>query len=196
MKRKVITIWIFFSSLLYSFSPIDYRVPTDDSPFWKAHYDIPAITAVVVVGIASYEGSQSRLGKTAWKSLDAAIISTLFTTGFKNLTRRVRPYYTDNPNFWDEKGQSFPSQHVSGLTALVTPFILEYKEDYPLVHLLWALPAHQMVGRVKSQAHWQTDVLAGFAIGTISGLIAHHNDTPFILQITPQSLQLGFKHKF
>jgi undecaprenyl-diphosphatase len=175
---------------------IDYRIEEESSSFWKAHYDIPAITAVMVVGLAGYEGGKSRLGKTAWKSIDAAVLSTLLTTGFKHLTRRVRPYYTDNPNFWHEKGRSFPSQHVSGLTALVTPFVLEYQEEYPLVHLLWALPAHQMIGRVKSQAHWQSDVLAGFALGVVSGLVAHHNDTPLLFSITPEALQVGFKHKF
>lgn len=179
-----------------SFSMIDSYVEKDESSFWKSHYDIPAYSALIVVGIAGYEGTQTRLGKTAWKSIDAAIFSSLATQGLKVLTRRVRPRYTDNPNFWEEKGTSFPSQHVAGMTAIITPFVLEYQEDYPLVHLLWALPVHQMIGRVKLHAHWQSDVLAGFAIGAISGLVAHHNETPFILNITPDSMQVGFKHRF
>ena len=148
------------------------------------------------MGLSLYEGSESRLGKTAWKSLDATIISTIFTEAFKQTTRRMRPRWGDNSNVWFEKGNSFPSQHVSSMTAMVTPFILEYKEDYPLVHLLWALPVHQMLGRVKAQAHWQTDVLAGFGVGLISGLTAHYNDTPFILGVTPDAISIGFKHKF
>jgi len=197
LRLKIATLLlIFLSTHLCAFNMIDYKVTKDESPFWKAHYDIPAYSAVLVLGIAGYEGSQTRLGKTAWKSIDAAVMATTITSGLKYLTRRVRPYYTDNPNFWDEKGRSFPSQHVAGMTALVTPFILEYQEDHPLVHLLWALPVHQMVGRVKSHAHWQTDVLAGFAVGAISGLVAHHNETPFILDLTPQSLSIGLKYKF
>ena len=151
---------------------------------------------VGIIGLSLYEGSESRLGNTAWKSLDATIISTVFTESFKSLSRRMRPRYTDNPDFWLEKGHSFPSQHVASMTAMVTPFILEYQDDYPLIHLLWALPVHQMLGRVKAQAHWQTDVLAGFLIGAISGKIAYDIDTPLLLNLTSDGIVIGWKHKF
>ena len=176
---------------------IDKRVsqPTNSS-FWTSHEDIPAYTMVGIIGLSLYEGNESRIGKTAWKSIDALIVSTLFTETFKSLSRRMRPRYTDNPNFWLEKGHSFPSQHVASMTAMVTPFILEYQDDYPLIHLLWGLPAHQMLGRVKAQAHWQTDVIAGFLIGAISGKIAYNMDSSILLNVSSDGVVVGWKHKF
>ena len=197
---KIFLLSILISSNLYPYINIfDKKIEKDNLFFWRSHYNIPLYSSILITTLALYEGSNSRLGKTAWKSLDAGVISAIFTISFKNMTKRYRPIWNDNPNLWrvmeDEEG-SFPSQHVAGLTALITPFIMEYKKDYPLVHLLWALPIHQMIGRVKAQAHWQTDVLAGFGVGLISGLTAYYNDTPFILGITPKSISIGFKHKF
>ena len=57
--------------------------------------------------------------------------------------------------------------------ALVTPYMLEYGPDQPAVYLLALLPLYVGVGRVKAQAHWQTDVIAGWAVGGLSGWYAH-----------------------
>jgi len=201
LKIKAVIIGVLLlNTMLYPyFNVLDKMVEKDDATFWKSHYDVPYYASAAVLGLAFYEGEKSRLGKTAWKSIDAGLLSAMITFGLKNHTRRTRPIWNDNPNLWqamdDEEG-GFPSQHVAGTTALVTPFILEYQKDYPMVHLLWAFPIHQMVGRLKAQAHWQTDVLAGFGVGLISGLVAHHNDTPLLLSIAPDALSVGFKHKF
>ena len=91
---------------------------------------------------------------------------------------------------------SFFSGHVSGMTALVTPYILEYQEDYPWVSLLWAFPLHQMGGRIKAQAHWQSDVIVGALVGFASGYWAHKRESPLILYFDSDKVVMGLKHKF
>jgi len=193
---KIFVILIFLGTNLYSFT-IDKRVsaPTDNA-FWKSHYDIPQYSAIGVLGFALYQGNDTRIGKTAWKSVESAIGATLMTEVLKTLTRRRRPTWTDDPQVWQTGGASFPSLHVASLTALITPFVLEYQDDYPMVHLLWGLSAHQMIGRVKAQAHWQSDVLGGLAVGLLSGYLAHNQESPLLLYYSEDKVIMGLKHRF
>jgi membrane-associated phospholipid phosphatase len=109
---------------------------------------------------------------------------------------RVRPRDTDSPNDWFEDGKSFPSGHVAGMTAIVTPYVLEYQDEYPIVHALWLLPAYQMVGRVKAQAHWQSDVIVGALVGFASGYFAHHLEYPFTLYFVDGHAVAGLRYSF
>jgi undecaprenyl-diphosphatase len=194
--KKVLKLWVLLSiQMLWSFD-LDVKVQLDEGGFWGSHYDIPKALILGAVGMAVYEGTESRLGKTAWKSMDAGILSQILTEGTKHLTGRLRPREAQTPNQWGKGGKSFFSGHVSGTTALVTPFILEYKDDYPLVQLLWALPLHQMGGRVKAQAHWQSDVIVAALVGYASGYWAHQRDTPFLLSFSSDKVVIGWKHKF
>jgi hypothetical protein len=46
------------------------------------------------------------------------------------------------------------------------------------------------IARMEGQAHWETDVLAGFALGTAFGYCAHHRDSLLVLSGMPHS---GFR---
>jgi undecaprenyl-diphosphatase len=46
---------------------------------------------------------------------------------------------------------------------------------------------------MKTQGHWQTDVLASFALGTATGYFAHSRESPFILSVLPHSVSIGIK---
>lgn len=193
--KSIFILLSLISSLLLS-NNFDHKVPLEDTGFWGAHYDVPKYSAVGLLLLATYEGSESRLGKTTWQSLDAGLMSQVVTEGLKISTGRLRPRDTDSPNDWGQGGKSFVSGHVSGMTALVTPFVLEYQEDYPLVHLLWALPMYQMAGRVKAQAHWQSDVLGAAVVGFLSGYWVHSRDTSLLLYFNEGHTFIGFKHSF
>ncbi|MEA1954854.1 MAG: phosphatase PAP2 family protein [Campylobacterota bacterium] len=196
--KKVSSIIIFLllcSNTIFAFE-LDKKVTLDEDGFWGAHYDIPKYATIGILAAAAYEGTESRFGKTAWKSLDAGLMSQLLAEGSKRITGRLRPRHTDSPSEWFEDGKSFFSGHVSGMTALVTPFVLEYKDDSPWVHLLWALPLHQMGGRVKAQAHWQSDVIVGALVGFASGYWAHERESPLILYFDGDKVVMGLKHRF
>ena len=82
------------------------------------------------------------------------------------------------------------------MSAIVTPFVLEYGHDYPGVYALELLPVYDAIARVKVQAHWQTDVLAGFALGTLTGYYAHSRDIPLILGVLPKGFTVGIRKSF
>ena len=123
------------------------------------------------------------------------LISAVATTGGKYVFTRARPSQTDDPNQWFKGGHrySFPSGEVGAMSAIVTPMILEYRHDHPWVWALELLPAYDAVARMKVRGHWQTDVLAGFAIGSLAGYYAHSRDTPWTLGVLPHGVSVGFR---
>ena len=166
-------------SLAQSHGPlgIDRPVTFDDSGIYKRHTQllIQDLTFVAIVGGALWEGGDSRLGKTYWQSLDSAALGAVASTGLKYVFTRKRPSQTNDPNMWFKgKGNySFPSGEVTFMSAAVTPFVLEYGHDHPLVYALELLPLYDAIARVKVHAHWQSDVLAGWALGFGAGYLAH-----------------------
>ncbi|WP_309568808.1 hypothetical protein [Paraburkholderia sp. BL6669N2] len=48
--------------------------------------------------------------------------------------------------------------------SFVTPFIVHYERRYPAVRALELLPLYDGIARMKSHAHWQTDVLGGWML--------------------------------
>jgi len=85
---------------------------------------------------------------------------------------------------------------VALVSAAVTPFVLEYGMDHPAVYALAAVPAYDAIARMKVQAHWQSDVIAGFALGAAAGYYAYHRDTPLILGMMPRQVTVGLKKRF
>jgi undecaprenyl-diphosphatase len=129
--------------------------------------------------------------------VDSLALSTVLAEGGKRVFGRLRPSETDDPNQWFKSGgRSFPSGEVAEISAIVTPYVLEYGADHPGAYALEVLPVYDAIARMKVQAHWQTDVLAGFAIGSASGYLAHKRDTPFILGVLPRGFSVGLKQTF
>jgi membrane-associated phospholipid phosphatase len=179
---------------------IDHLVRFDNSGIYKRHTQllVQDLTFLAIVGGGLWEGGDSRLGKTYWQSIDAAALGAVSSTGLKYVFERSRPSQTNDPNQWFKgKGHySFPSGEVTFLSAAVTPFVLEYGSEHPAVYALELLPLYDSVARVKVHAHWQSDVIAGFALGFGAGYLAHRQDSPWILRAMPGSVQVGFKAKF
>jgi len=182
-----------------SLAQIDHKVALDHSGFWShsTQEAVEAVTLATIVGGSLWEGGDSRLGRTYWQSIDSVALGAVGSTTGKYVFTRARPSQTDNPNKWFQgKGHySFPSGEATFESAAVTDFVLEYGHDQPAVYALELLPLYVGVGRVKAQAHWQTDVLAGWALGFGSGYLAHEHG-PWALQVMPHGVQAGFKTHF
>jgi undecaprenyl-diphosphatase len=175
---------------------IDSRLSYDNSGIWARSNQnavIDSMMAIVGVG-ALWEGGENRLGKTLWQSVDAGVFSGVAATALKFVFSRGRPSQTSDPNQWfTGHGQSFPSGEVTTTSSLVTPFVLEYGRDHPAVYALELLPIYDGIARMKTRGHWQTDVLAGFALGTVAGYLLHRPGTPIILSILPHGFEIGFR---
>lgn len=178
---------------------IDSRLSYDNSGIWARSNQnalIDSMMAVVGAG-ALWEGGNDRLGKTFWQSVDAGVFSGFAEIGLKYAFSRERPSQTSDPSKWfTGHGQSFPSGEVTTTSSLVTPFVLEYGHDHPAVYALELLPIYDGIARMKTWGHWQTDVLAGFALGTAAGYLLHRPGTPIILSVLPHGFAIGFKKEF
>jgi len=181
-------------------SHVDHRVGFDASGAWNPNIYRGVVGALTVaqIGGAIWEGSETRFGKTMWQGVDSEIIGGVTAAAGKYIFTRVRPSTTDNPCLWFQGGSnySFPSGEASVAAALVTPYVLEYGSENPAAYALLLLPLYVGAGRIKNQAHWQTDVLAGWAVGGLSGWYAHSRDVPIMIQLLPRGFEIGFKKQF
>lgn len=178
---------------------IDSRPDFNEQGIWSRGKQ-RAVERLVVGGAiagALWEGSDSRMGKTFWQSVDSYILGQAGYAVLNSSFRRLRPSQTDDPNQWFKSGgHSFPSGEVTAISSVVTPFVLEYRSDHPAVYALEILPLYDAIARMKSRAHWQTDVLAGWALGTAAGYYAQSRNQPFTVMILPQGLTVGWRKSF
>jgi hypothetical protein len=203
-RRQFSVAGVLLGALLLFISPgvavadIDHKVEKDDSGIWaRSNQNVLRYGALVVnVSMALYEGDGSRLGHTSWQSMDSVITSSVITEIGKRVFGRQRPADTNDPNEWFSGGKSFPSGEVAEISSIVTPYVLEYRHDQPMVYALELLPVYDAIARVKVQAHWQTDVIAGFAIGTGAGYWAHEQAIPFTVRVMPHGITVGLKTRF
>jgi undecaprenyl-diphosphatase len=179
---------------------LDHRLDFDDSGIWDESVQDAVLYGLIGAEIAGafWQGGDTRVGRVLWQSIDASSAGFLTGEVMKRVFTRVRPSDADDPDLWFEGGSndSFPSGSVIAVTSIVTPFVLEYRKDHPAIYALELLPVYMAIGRLKAQEHWQTDVIAGFAIGTAWGVLAHRRESPFILNLLPDGVQVGFSKRF
>lgn len=201
-RAMIPSLLIFSANVFAGGGPLglDHRLAYDDSGIFKRQTQKNLLALMVAGEVAGgiWEGDQSRLGKTCWQSIDATLLASVSSSAMKAVFTRSRPIQTNDPNRFFQGGghYSFPSGEVSAMSAIVTPFILEYREESPWVYGLAALPIYDAIARMKVQAHWQTDVLAGAALGALSGYYAHSRGKSFTLLALPNGFSVGWKKRF
>ena len=182
------------------FLGIDHELDLDQRGIWGRKYQVALEYGVIAteIGGSLWLGNDDELGHTLWQAIDATAISSIAAEGLKFSFSRARPDQGNNPNQWF-KGRccdSFPSGEVTLQASFVTPFIANYARDYPWVWALEVLPAYDALARLKSQEHWQTDVIAGWILGSAAGYWATTRTTPLSVQILPRGLSVGFYKRF
>jgi undecaprenyl-diphosphatase len=180
---------------------LDHYVPLDDQGIWARRNQLLLLETMLVGEsvVALWEGGDTRLGRTMWKSIDATLVGGVAAEGLKMAFSRARPSETTDPNQWFQGSghASFPSAEVTVVSAIVTPLVLEYRRDHPAVYALELLPLYDAIGRVKVHGHWQSDVLAGYALGTAAGyFMGRRTRTPVVLSVMPHSVYVGLRHSF
>jgi hypothetical protein len=179
---------------------IDHKLSYDDSGIWNRNNQNALLGLMVLGEFAGgiWEGGESRLGKTYWQAIDSSVLASISAQALKYTFTRARPSQTDDPNQWFQGSghYSFPSGEVATISAIVQPFVFEYHNDHPAVYALELLPIYDGIARMKVQAHWQTDVLAGFALGGLTGYYAHNRESPFILSVLPHGFTVGIHKQF
>jgi hypothetical protein len=176
---------------------IDHRLSYDQSGIWKHSNQLVLVDALVVGEVAGglWEGGDTELGRTFWQAIDASAIGAVSAEGLKRIFTRSRPIQSENPNLWFQGSghYSFPSDEVTTATAILTPFMLEFGPRYPATYALAVVPLYVGVARMKAQAHWQTDILASWALGAGAAYYANKRESPLILSVLPHGFQVGIK---
>jgi membrane-associated phospholipid phosphatase len=136
---------------------------------------IPAAAVFVATwGYANLIGDSNGRGE-AWAMLEAAGLSTVTAYALKYAGGRERPDQTSDPNQWHKSGgNSFPSVHSTAAFAVGTVLAESGNDDYRWVRrfLGYGLGAATSYERLKHNAHWLSDTVAGAALGIASAHFA------------------------
>ncbi len=196
---------LFLGGLLLVFTPearagFDHEIAFDQSGIWARNNQTALEYGVIAVEVGGslWFGNDDGIGHTFWQTIDSSVIAGLGADLLKYATSRARPYQGNDPNAWFKGSghQSFPSGEVTLQASFVTPFIVNYGRRDHWVWALEALPLYDSIARLKSHAHWQTDVIAGWALGSGVGYWMTQRETPFSVQILPKGLSVGFYKRF
>jgi undecaprenyl-diphosphatase len=179
---------------------IDHVVALDENGIWARSNQTALETGVIAAELAGalWFGSGDKLGKTFWQTLDSSAVSAVAALALKRGFGRARPSQGGNPDSWFKGSccESFPSGEVTLQASFVTPFIANYAGESKWIWALELLPAYDAVARVKSHAHWQSDVIAGWALGSAVGYWSSTRATPVSVQILPRGVTVGFSKRF
>ena len=179
---------------------IDHAWALDQSGIWARHYQTALQFSVIAVevGGALWLGNDDRLGHTFWQTMDSSVVAGIASEALKLTFSRARPNQGNDPDKWFQGRccESFPSGEVTLQASFVTPLIVNYRKDTPWIWALELLPLYDSIARLKSQAHWQTDVLAGWALGSAVGYWSASRKTPIFVQVLPRGVSIGFSKRF
>jgi len=109
--------------------------------------------------------------REAWSMLEAAGLSTINAYALKFIIRRQGPDQTSDPNEWFKSGgRSFPSEHATASFAIGTVLAEAGSDDYRWLRrvLGYGLGIGTSYLRLKHNAHWLSDTVAGGALGIAS----------------------------
>jgi hypothetical protein len=180
---------------------LDHYVTYDDSGIWARKNQLLLIDTLLVgeAAAAVWEGGDTRFGRTMWKSIDATLVGGVTSEVMKRMFQRSRPEQSPDPNLWFQGSghESFPSGEVTVVSSIITPVVLEYRQENAAVYALELLPIYDAIARVKVHGHWQSDVIAGYALGSAAGYFMwQRRQTPFTLTVMPGSVKVGWSKSF
>jgi membrane-associated phospholipid phosphatase len=108
--------------------------------------------------------------REGWAMVEAAALSGVTDYALKFAAGRDTPEQTSNPNQWFRSGSSFPSLHSSEAFAIGTVLAESGNDDYRFLRRLlgYGVGAFTSYERLKHNAHWLSDTVAGAALGVSS----------------------------
>ncbi|MGH8241075.1 MAG: phosphatase PAP2 family protein [Steroidobacteraceae bacterium] len=130
----------------------------------------PAIALTVgtlAVGALRHDGYTTHTG---FDMVEAVGLGTLSSLAIKMAAGRVRPDATPDRAQWGRGGDSFPSGHVTAAFAAAEVFAQSRPEhEWGWRALAYSLAAATAYGRMQSNMHWSSDIVAGAALGIATG---------------------------
>ncbi|MDE2349923.1 MAG: phosphatase PAP2 family protein [Gammaproteobacteria bacterium] len=135
---------------------------------------LPAAALVLATGAYATMIQDHSGFEETWSMLEAGGLASATGYVFKFAAGRERPNQTVDPNQWRRHGSSFPSLHVSAAFAIGTVFAESGNDRYRWVRRVLGYGIATATGyeRLKHNAHWLSDVVAGAALGMASAHFA------------------------
>ena len=105
---------------------------------------------------------------------ESAVLSVGTAYLLKFASGRLRPDQTTDPNHWEVGGNSFPSVHATAAFAIGTVLAESGNDEYRWVRraLGYGAAGFTVYERLKHNAHWLSDTVAGAALGTATARFA------------------------
>lgn len=119
--------------------------------------------------------TQDRDGyREGWAMIEAGALSGATAYALKFAAGRQRPDVATDPNEWFKGGDSFPSLHSTAAFAIGTVLAESGNDDYRFVRRLlgYGVGVATSYERLKHNAHWLSDTVAGAALGISSAHFA------------------------
>jgi membrane-associated phospholipid phosphatase len=144
------------------------------------------VYALVGLGATGYITHNNKLATTTLLATQSYLTAGAVQLVLKALTGRQRPTYTDKYTLGSEPrfhgpfyqavdingyktNSSFPSGHTTGAFAAATVYSLEYKDKKLVPFISYGIATAIGLSRIIENKHWLTDVVAGAALGYITG---------------------------
>jgi membrane-associated phospholipid phosphatase len=137
-------------------------------------------TTMYLTGLATED---RRLEDLGLHSVESIVLSYVITGAVKTVAGRARPFMSkDNArNFKlfrglrDDDYRSFPSGHATAAFALASVVSAETSHWWPETRwiigpAMYGAATLTAVSRIYNNQHWASDVLAGAAVGTLTGI--------------------------
>jgi hypothetical protein len=120
-------------------------------------------------GYASLIGSRAGEGE-AWNMLESGGLSLVSAYALKYIIRRPGPDQTTDSNHWFSGGKSFPSEHTTAAFAVGTVLAESGNPEFRWLRrtIGYGVGFGTAYLRMKHNAHWLSDTVAGAALGMAS----------------------------
>jgi membrane-associated phospholipid phosphatase len=146
-------------------------------------YEVYTLAGLAATGYITHN---KKLTTTTLLATQSYLTAGAVQLALKAITGRQRPSYTDRytlnaePRFHgpfykstDAVGyttnSSFPSGHTTGAFAAATVYSLEYKDKKLVPFISYGIATMIGLSRIVENKHWLTDIVAGAALGYITG---------------------------
>lgn len=140
------------------------------------------LTATGIYLIGRFDG-QRRTEDLGLHSAEAILLASVESGAIKVIVGRARPYesYENAADFQllrglrDDKYRSFPSGHTATAFAFAATVSSETQRWWPSTRwiigpIMYTGATLTGVSRIYNKAHWASDVMAGAALGTLTGI--------------------------
>ncbi len=145
------------------------------------HDSSDALPAALMIGGTwaagvMFENKDARV--EAGTMFEAAAFSSVAGYVLKEIAGRERPYLSADPNNWGAGGDSFPSLHVTAAFAIGTVFAESGNDRFRWLRrtLGYGVAAGTAYERIKHDAHWFSDTVAGAGLGVATARFVMKRD--------------------